>query len=119
MTAIAIAAAATGMTNHGDPIAVRERRQFVTSRATIHARITAASGARFGRTRIATAAAMPAVNDERLVRPNAAASATAHAAAAGTSLIGAINMNRTVGLVAISQAAPRPTTGLPIRRPTM
>ena len=64
--------------------------------------------------RIAVPAAMPAAAGA-CARANA--TDAAHAAAAGTSLIGAISMNSTVGLVATIHAAARPTTGLPIRRP--
>ena len=46
------------------------------------------------------------------------ATALAHAAAAGTSLIGSISMNSIVGLVATIQAAASPTIGRCISRPS-
>ena len=67
--------------------------------------------------RIPAAAARPAAHAASGVPPSAKATDTAHAAAAGTSLIGAISMNNRVGLVATIQAAARPTIGLPRRRP--
>ena len=67
--------------------------------------------------RIAIAAATPAAPAPAAVSPRTHAIATAHAAAAGTSLIGAISMNSSVGLVATIHAAATPTAGLPIRRP--
>jgi len=82
-----------------------------------HKKMMPAIGARFGRMRMATAAATPAENAAVGVCPSAQATDTAHAAAAGTSLIGAISMNRTVGLAATSHAAATPTIGLPSWRP--
>src|SRR5256712_7594893 len=126
-----------------DRVALRVSRPF-GSKANHSPRI-AASGTRFGRIRIAIATAIPAaraINKERKgrkerkerlpLRPSrplrsssslsgvsvsAHATAIAHAAAAGTSLIGAISMNSIAGLVATSHAAPSPTHGRPMRRP--
>src|SRR5262245_37866529 len=77
----------------------------------------AASGTRFGRTRIATAAARPDAAAATGASLKAKATAMAHAAAAGTSLIGAISMNSIVGLVATSDAAASPTHGRRRRHP--
>src|SRR5881628_1370798 len=114
-----------------DKVALRVSRPF-GSKANHSPRI-AASGTRFGRIRIAIATAIPAaraINKERKGRKerkerrsqsgvsvSAHATAIAHAAAAGTSLIGAISMNSIAGLVATSHAAPSPTHGRPMRRP--
>src|SRR5262245_24547134 len=68
-----------------------------------------ASGARFGRMRIATADARPASGGPNAPPPSTTATPTAENAAAGTALIGAMAMNRTVGLLATIDAAPRPT----------
>ena len=79
--------------------------------------MTPASGARFGRMRIAIAAAIPAPPAASGVSASKHATATAHAAAAGTSFIGAISMKSIAGLVATIHAAAMPTTGLPMRWP--
>ena len=60
---------------------------------------------------------MPAAIADRRESPSAKATAIAHAAAAGTSLIGAIAMNKSVGLVATIQAAAAPTIGRRVCRP--
>src|ERR1041384_1213900 len=90
---------------------------FIAPRVASHTAMIPASGMRFGRIRIATAAAAPAAPALTTVPPSAPAIAIAHAAAAGTSLIGAIIMNSIAGLVATSHAAARPTAGRSIRHP--
>ena len=62
-----------------------------------------ASGARFGRTRIAAPTASPLQNARRRERPTSA-SASVHSAAAGTSLIGCSDWNRNTGVVAATPA---------------
>src|SRR3954452_10271550 len=89
----------------------------IAPRAASHIATTAASGMRFGRIRIATAAAAPAATALATVPPSAQAIAIVHAAAAGTSLIGATSMNSIAGLVATSHAAARPTAGRSMRQP--
>src|SRR5438045_7739053 len=103
MIATAIAPAAAGTTKQtrhradlrdmpavvGADLCVRPSRN---ARDASQTRITAASGTRFGRMRIAAAAATPAANADAGVRPSAQATEIANAAAAGTSLIGAISM---------------------------
>ena len=102
--------------------------------------MTIASGARFGRIRIAALAARPqyavrraglaptrcerpAVRTDPMtcagveLRGSAKNSATAQNADAGTSLIGETSMARNAGLVASSHAAASPIAGEPSRRP--
>src|SRR5438876_4134040 len=84
-----------------------------------HSAITPAIGARFGRIRIAIAAASPPAAADTGVAPSTHAVATAHAPAAGTSLIGAMTMNSSAGLVATIHAAASATAGRPSCRPIM
>ena len=68
--------------------------------------------------RIAIDAASPAAMALDVERPSTAAMASAQNAVTGTSLIGAMSMNRNAGLVATSAAAATPATGCPSRRPS-
>src|SRR5882672_5319179 len=83
-----------------------ERRGPSRSAYNIHTPSTAAIGTRFGRMRIAIDAASPAPAALRTVRPSTPYVARAQNAAAGTSLIGDLNIIRKVGLVATSHAPP-------------
>src|SRR6185503_12722000 len=79
---------------------------------------TAASGARLGRIRIASAENAPAATAAGVVRPSTAYVASVQNAAAGTSLICDLNIIRNVGLVAVSHAAASPAVGDSTRDPT-
>src|SRR5581483_5660004 len=85
----------------------------------VHARMnsTAAIRTRFGRIRIAIAAATPDSAASAVVPAITPPIATAHAAAAGTSLIGCTTMYENVGLVATIHADARPTSGPTSCRP--
>src|SRR5438132_8808390 len=78
---------------------------------------SSANGARFGRIRMATLEASPAISAALSDSPNAKKIAVVQNAAAGTSLIGDTSIASTAGLVASSHAAPRPIHGDPSFRP--
>jgi hypothetical protein len=61
-------------------------------------------GSRLGLTAIAALTASPAINGDRRLPLVAIAAASTQRAAAGTSLIGCINWNSTIGLQATSRA---------------
>src|SRR5262245_30276057 len=100
-------------------IAVRPGRRSGerTSRQNRHAARTAASGARLGRTRIAIEALTPAAADGASDSPRRQAAARPQNAAAGTSLMIDFAIATNAGLVARSQAAPRPMSVVATRRP--
>src|SRR5215218_9940901 len=83
-----------------------------------NARVTAASGARFGRINTAIAVKAPANSADRLPFPAAESTAPAQHEAAGTSLIGWIDCSRNVGLNDSSRAAIEPASESPRRKPT-
>src|SRR5262245_19395289 len=97
---------------HASANGTRRRPGAPVSAAARHATMApgnAASGARFGRIRIATPAAIPDrtadVNDDRC---HATTRDSIQNAAAGTSLIGHSDIIRIVGLLAVSRAASAP-----------
>ena len=71
--------------------------------------MTTPIGRRFGRIATATEVHTPAISGARTRGLVAAASASAHMAVAGTSLMGWTSWNRNTGLHAISTAAATPT----------
>src|SRR5688572_8403868 len=95
----------------------RSRRCSSARGHSIHMPSTAASGTRFGRIRIAIAAATPATTVFQRHLSSAFHVATAQNAAAGTSLIGSFVIVRNAGLVATSHAAPTPRDEEPSWRP--
>src|SRR5262249_20749675 len=82
-----------------------------------HVRNTRASGARFGRVRIATPAMTPPAARLGMVPRRTQAVATAQPAAAGTSLIALNTMPWNPGLVTSSHAPSAPIQSDPSRRP--
>src|SRR5438445_13298687 len=90
-----------------------DRRTSIVERRSAKIQIASnnASGARFGRIRMATLEARPAASAAVSDSPKAKKIAVAQNAAAGTSLIGDTSIASTAGLVASSHDAPRPYQG--------
>ena len=116
-----IEAIATHASTTGTENTTNERSRLRTESSalghSIHAPSTAASGTRFGRIRIAIAAATPETTVLQRDASSAFQVASAQNAAAGTSLIGSFTIVRNAGLVEVSQAAPSPSDEEPSVRP--